>query len=228
MIPKELYFIWVGKTNPPKWAINSFCAFYSVNQNFNPNIIHVTDFDLSFKDSFYMNYEINESSNIDLGWSLTNLYRNIDRKGSFINWKYKQNIDTLKIKNPNVILSDLLRFQLLHDYGGIYIDCDCFPIRSFDNKLLNRKQFFGCSYYGGIRFVRDNFFLGSVPGKWIDFSYRRVLMGDMCYPINFNIRNSENATRFYECELGKDDISIDKSYTKHGYIDHFFRRSWKN
>ena len=42
------------------------------------------------------------------------------------------------------ILCNILRIELLNKYGGIYLDCDTFPLRPFDDYLLSLKEF--CSY----------------------------------------------------------------------------------
>lgn len=41
----------------------------------------------------------------------------------------------------NTAMSDALRFYLLDTYGGIYLDCDTFPVKPFDDRLLNMDYF---------------------------------------------------------------------------------------
>jgi len=221
MIPKQLHFIWVGQVLP-NWAAYAYDAYVKMNPTFNFNFIQIKEFHGGLLDSSVTyDYHTNDECLVNVPQVITNLLKNLKNEDSFIYWKYKQNTQSLKITNLNVMLSDLLRFQILNMYGGIYVDCDTFPIKPFDDKLLNRKQFFALSYYGGIKLVRDNFFLGSEEDKWIDFRYRNFR--DMTYPISYKIRESSNFMKFFNCELTLDE----PSYTKHGYIDHFFLRSWK-
>jgi mannosyltransferase OCH1-like enzyme len=49
--------------------------------------------------------------------------------------------------------------MLLNEYGGIYLDCDCFPIRPFDENILISD--FICTRYYEKNFIRrDCFFMG--------------------------------------------------------------------
>ena len=43
---------------------------------------------------------------------------------------YKRNVRFIQL------LSDVLRLVIINKYSGIYVDCDTFPIKPFDDKLL--------------------------------------------------------------------------------------------
>ena len=64
----------------------------------------------------------------------------------------------------------MLRFYLLDKYGGIYLDCDTFPVKPFDDLLL-QNEFFACRSFIGKNDIYDDicsydiFFIGSMPGK---------------------------------------------------------------
>jgi len=59
--------------------------------------------------------------------------------------------------------SDLVRYWLLQQHGGIYVDVDCRPVKPFDDDLLEHDAF--CARYGdynGNHCSADNFFMGCV------------------------------------------------------------------
>jgi mannosyltransferase OCH1-like enzyme len=50
---------------------------------------------------------------------------------------------------------DVLKFYLLDKYGGIFLDCDTFPVKPFDDILL-QNEFFACrSLIGKTDFFDD-------------------------------------------------------------------------
>ena len=60
--------------------------------------------------------------------------------------------------------ADILKIELLHKYGGVYVDLDTEPYEPLDG-LVHRFDFFGLLYgpYKGT-LVIDAFFLGACPG----------------------------------------------------------------
>lgn len=58
------------------------------------------------------------------------------------------------------LLSDIARIEVLNEYGGIYLDCDTFPISKFDDKLLSNDFFAVERKSRGMKSFLDNFFLG--------------------------------------------------------------------
>ena len=64
--------------------------------------------------------------------------------------------------NPWQWRSDLSRYEILHDLGGVYVDCDLEPLRPIDD--LTDSEFIA---YEDDRFV-NNAFMGVAPGSaWI-------------------------------------------------------------
>lgn len=125
MIPKQLFFIWFGDL--PDYATYSMNSFKQMNPDFNVDLIH---------------YSINDVVNCND--TLINHCKDLifkTKKG--IRNKY---FDYIKHRieskfNFIQILSDFLRFELLYYYGGIYLDCDTFPVKKFDDNLLNMNSF---------------------------------------------------------------------------------------
>lgn len=232
MIPKNIFQIWVGN-NPPKWAFDSFIGFSALNPDFQPTLLIFNEWDSQpsgnmdlsiFKWKQYGYQHPRKSINECLEF----FKHELDNPNSFISWKRNQNRDLLNINNSKVMVSDLFRFILIKYFGGIYVDSDCYPIKPFDEKLLKKKQFFVGSYYGGIHVIRDNFFLGSDGSSWIDFSYLRVLMGDMPQIVDYSIKDSAESRIFLNGEMNPRYMNLLSNINKRtGYIQHYFNRSWK-
>ena len=53
----------------------------------------------------------------------------------YINLRIKSKFNFIQI------LSDIIRFEILYSYGGIYLDSDTFPIKKFDDNLLKNNSF---------------------------------------------------------------------------------------
>jgi mannosyltransferase OCH1-like enzyme len=62
-------------------------------------------------------------------------------------------------------LSDVVRVELINEFGGIYLDCDTYPLKSFDDELLNYKTFCVKRHY--LEYINtDNYFMGSISRKY--------------------------------------------------------------
>lgn len=65
--------------------------------------------------------------------------------------------------NPWQYRSNLVRYELLHDVGGVYIDCDLEPLRPMD-ELVECGAFIAKEDRNYV----NNAFMGSVPGsEWL-------------------------------------------------------------
>ena len=214
MIPKKIFFIWLGgnKPNYVDFAVNKFKLF---NESFKIELIE---------------YSINDIENIDkINKCEYDKYLKkcieyiLDKKCSV--YSYHRNHFYLKYRKFIQALSNIFRLELLNNYGGIYLDCDTFPIKPLDDFLLNKKQF--CAYSFPIfdqeHRYRDNFFIGK--------SNNTCRIND-CYGIfdvittgNYNdVSNPEwkyNRDLFFKCQLK----SLKKSEY---YIEHYCDRTWQN
>lgn len=67
------------------------------------------------------------------------------------------------------MLSDILRMEILNEYGGIYVDCDTFPIKPFDDDIISKsfiaQHDYKIGYGRNARYVKyiDNYFIGMTP-----------------------------------------------------------------
>jgi hypothetical protein len=127
MIPKILHFIWLGENEPPtvKFTID---AFKKANPDFKINFIRET----SVKDA--KNEDVKEVLKL-INSTSYNPYRNCYFYGT-----------TKEILSKSKIFfytkfANALRHFLLDKYGGIYLDCDTFPVKPFDEKLLSYDAF---------------------------------------------------------------------------------------
>ncbi len=126
MIPKQLFFIWFGN-NQPKYIDYSINSFKKVNPDFKVDLIRYTIKDVINCDDSTLKYCR------DLIFKTKKGIKN--KYFDFINHRIKSQFNFIQI------LSDFLRFELLYYYGGIYLDCDTFPVKPFDNKLLAMNSF---------------------------------------------------------------------------------------
>jgi mannosyltransferase OCH1-like enzyme len=215
MIPKQLFFIWFGD-NKPNYVDFSISKFKEVNPDFKIN---------------FLRYTINQIDNL----SINNLKNEFD-VDVYNCIQYILNKNRYKISIDNYIsygrkftqiLANILRLELISKYGGIYLDCDTFPVKPFDDELLNRNNF--CCYtptsYDMKHRHKDCHFIGSVPNFY--YSIFHVLKDN----IDTNIINfiddeswKDRREKFYNCELIINDYNnIDYNY----YIEHFVDRTWK-
>ena len=126
MIPKQLFFIWFGD-NKPDYIDYSIKSFKDMNNDFNVDFIHYTMDDVLHCDDSVLKYCK------DLIFQTKNGIRN--KYFDYIKKRIESKFNFIQI------LSDFLRFELLYYYGGIYLDCDTFPVKKFDEKLLSQNSF---------------------------------------------------------------------------------------
>lgn len=155
MIPKILHFIWFGRK--PKYVDYCIDAFRKMNPSFQINLM----------------------------WNLNvYAYEDLMEDINTCSGKYKRAIEyckKLRIEDEQ-ILSDILRLVLLNISGGIYLDCDCFPLRPFDDDLL-KEDFVVTRYYSRDFIGRDCFFMGKQQETddilfYKDFPAREILLSE--------------------------------------------------
>ena len=198
MIPKQLFFIWFGD-NQPDYVDFTIKNFQEVNPDFKIDLIKYSKNDLE-------NYTSLEDKSLKNSCEIA---LKLIKEG----------------KNPEsyfTIVSDYYRLYLIHHYGGIYLDCDTFPVKPFDDKLLNNEQFFVTRGYYDANIKKEHFFMGSV--KKPDKQKYQLL-----YPINsysYDKDYVELKNKFLSCEFkyGEHYEKINKRYK---YIEHFSTVTWK-
>jgi mannosyltransferase OCH1-like enzyme len=56
-------------------------------------------------------------------------------------------------------LADIFRLAVLNKYGGIYLDCDTYPLKPFDSLLMTKNFTVARHTYNNI-IIPDSFFMG--------------------------------------------------------------------
>lgn len=205
MIQRILHLIWIGV--PPNYVKFSINNYTKINKGFDINFVQYT---IQQLEQLYFEKKIKNKidelaystiENIIHGIKYKNLvYRIQDFLNSFGNIPFIQ------------IFSDIFRLALLNEYGGIYVDCDTFPIKPFDSNIMNMKNFCICDVIDGQQCL-NNYFIGSNGEFLNDYfdqnvskinsasNYMIKLRHDK--PIDFRIRR----TKFFKCKLNVSDFN---------------------
>ena len=161
MIPRQLFLVWINNKIPNHLS-NSLKYFKELNPDFNINFIHIEKCE---------NISNNKEVIIRKCFSyIDKILKHDDKKCKYYNFIKKVTNPSYRLKrNFITYFTDIVRFELIESYGGIYLDCDTFPIISFDDNLLKCTQFKSKTNYG-----HDYFFFGNIKGinsfynkKWI-------------------------------------------------------------
>lgn len=205
MIPKQLFFIWIGN-NKPSYVDFAINTFKEVNFDFDINFIHIKDIDKTNNDDVL--YVLDKIKN-----DKDSLYYKIYNR-PWAKYSYKNIIG----KYSNI--TDCLKFYYVNKYGGIYLDCDTFPVKPFDSDLLSNDYFYGTNQSNNN--LIDYYFMGSQKGKLLNIYENPELRGKL-FHINYPDTNSihKNKQDFYNCSL-KYSHNINNNY-----IIHFFDNTWK-
>lgn len=211
-IPKNMFFIWFGDYVPNHilWTID---CFKKVNPDFSVEFIRENVDSINNKKcSSIVNDTIDE---------LLDNYQ-----------FHKERLYGCSITNPRfiVLLSDILRFKLTDKYGGIYLDCDCFPIKPFDCAITALRGFYTTRYHRDHKTI-DNYFFGSEAGYGANLEgYMNgkckdwVEMLDTPKGWECQTKFIKNRYKFFRSSLDIGEYSFDKNK----YIDHYCDGNWKN
>ena len=199
MIPKNLFFVWFGN-EIPKYVFNVINTFKFVNPDFDVKFIHKT---------------VDQIENI--------YYKNIikDEYDKILTWHVKHSYNRIineKKKMPFLMdLYDTFRFGLLCKYGGVFLDCDMFPVKPFDDDLLNCDFFKMKRIHYGKEYIEGGF-CGCVKNSKLS---RPKVVG--C------IRDTELLTndlknKFFNCTLKYGEHY--SSDTDGNYVEHYGNNTW--
>lgn len=211
MIPKRIFFIWIGDKKEPyvDYAVN---AFTQINPTYNVMLKHynpLDDSDEMFNHciDIYLN-RVNGTVNISPDDTIS------ETLNAIINHLRKRNNTVITRDNiPKkhyAFISDMIRFYLLYKHGGIYIDCDTYPVKPFDDKILERN----------FRSRNDIYFLGCKENEKFRFTWKNPEVISMPEAYKYSDNERED---FYNCKLKIPD----REYPSNYYIHHFIKRSWK-
>ena len=214
MINKQLFFVWIGKKIPSyvNYTINIF-------KDVNP----------TFKVDLIVEHDIDHTNNADLKRCRDIVYNN-DINDELHGKHMKSVWFNTKLKDKTIQkICDIYRFELLYKYGGIYLDCDTFPIKPFDSKLLEYNNFCCKSCYEPKNYIfNDIYFIGCDQKYKFDFKDNGDVVANNIINTEYCINNKKtnyikHSDLCYKCEL-KYGQTYSKS--KDCYIDHYGCRLW--
>lgn len=214
-IPKKLFFIWLGN-RVPKYAATSMQAFQKVNPDFEVILVHRTTKQL---ENIWTSESLSDTYDIALKKALKRVLLEED---SYTTWQknfYGPNPSFLQL------LSDVARVEILNMHGGIYVDCDTFPICKFDSQLLAR-DFFAVKRKSNGKYVLDNFFLGKKKDEMkivVDpYNVPDATFVDHTMPQSAVLIYHLLRKKFFDGTLKVDEHAL----TQDCYIDHYNTRTW--
>lgn len=210
-----MHFIWFG-TKP------SYCDFAIDNfKHINPTFIIKTYFkSVQQIEHIALDNIIEDDIDIDIRKCIFEIF---DKKSKYAE-QVKRSKNIFKMHFIQV-LADIFRLYILNKYGGIYLDCDTFPLKPFDNKLLEYKQFVVSRhmiYSNSI--IPDYYFIGKdvqTPDISAYFTVPQLLLQTKKSWWNnpFYIQNKIN---FFKCR----EIPIKYKNTDF-YIEHYNDNTWQ-
>ena len=213
VIPKILHFNWVGDINKlPSYGYKTMQLMKEMNPDFEVRFTHITK------------QEIIDKLNSHDEYMTTIIRRAINR----LKWRISvveqslltDNVDTDRLfSNIFVVISNEIRFDALHTYGGIYCDLDCFPLKPFDEKLLSFNAF---RMINRLNHQPDIFFMGSA--KNVDLNDAKIFS---CIPNSFDSKDNEDNQKFSNLYQKYIDLRLDlndpliSDRDREKYIYHF-------
>lgn len=225
MIPKILHFIWIGYK--PKYIDYTIQAYKKVNPQFEINLINYTNSQL---ESLYFDKAIYT----ELDQHIYNLLNSIFNNNGYY--------DLLQFLVTNVYMADtafiqtfcdILRLEVLNLYGGIYLDCDTYPINPIDDELLKHDKF---CVYDKYRtrpnaLHENNYFLGMKAGlHWNNYydgdCYKFIHDNNQQFSQVFGQKSLDFVVRrlkFFRCMLTEKDFENVKTSD---YFEHYSEFRW--
>lgn len=111
--------------------------------------------------------------------------------------------------------------EILNEIGGIYLDCDCFPRRHFDEDILG-ENFIVKRLYTKDFYRRDCFFIGKMPGTEDITDYRTFKCREILLNTTYDAVNLEFLKRKNEFKKG----ILKRLPSTESYIEHFNMKEW--
>ena len=214
MIPKKLFFIWIGR-DIPNYVHFSMNAFKKMNDGFDTELVHIPQlFGSNNADVIEVKEKLKDVNSI--------YYKLYNRE-----WK-RQNLSHSR-KSRDIWFTDVFRVHLINKYGGIYLDCDTYPIKPFDNKLLSKRCFKTLSVDVNDRKCKwsDIYFMGSEKNKYSHENASNiectVFKNNKIYNKQIPLEFEKNRSNFFNCINDFDT----KYCMKNEYILHFKALEWK-
>lgn len=220
MIPKNIFLIWFGDY-VPQFVKANVKHYEQLNVGFNVIFIHRTLSELQSIKNGCIKHKYDEM----IYNSYIYLTGNSKKYQSCINFlkKYHLAYD----KESLISLSDIFRLELLNRIGGIYVDCDVFQIRPFDDYLISQEKFVVKVHHTDTFFSTDDFFMGSIPNRENNYMEMPFLNPINCTKIvqtnnkwYTNIQYIKNRKYFYDINFE----AICPAFNNNFYIEHYTKR----
>lgn len=216
MIPKILHFIWLGNYMP-SYVLFSIQSFKKMNETFDIHFLHYTidqieSLDVKTDDDYLLQRTIN------------GILCKCDKYLNVMQHCKQNNLMFIQL------LSDIYRLEILNFYGGIYLDCDCFPKRSFDDEMLSYEQFIVQRHFVYNLLENDNYFIGTQKDKilWDIFDKKTAQHIKKLIQTERNWYNNieylKLKKKFIDCKLQIGESFSNKDF----YIDHYSMKTWKD
>lgn len=223
MIPKQLFMIWFGD-NIPNYVQFSINAYKEANPDF---IVKLIYFSIKNIEDIY-NGKINSIYDKMLNEVIFDILNKNEKYKNILNKTYMyilQHQEVFYGKEIRFIqlLSDIYRLRIIQEFGGIYVDCDTFPLKPFDNQLLQLGSFIVNRHYNNNasnNVADDNYFFGSISNSNIQNSIKLLQTNDKWWS---NIQYLINKKKFYELKF-----KYVQQFNQLNYIEHYFDGNWKN
>lgn len=196
---KNFFMTWIGN-DVPDWALYAFGAFKSLNPDFKCEFVQIDPDNCDEWDERLIDYHV---------------------KGCTPYLDCKQRLNTIV---GRVRLSELVRYYLVQTYGGIIADCDVYPIKPFDDNLIESDHPFKITKVKppNLTFISDDIFFMGGPKNCNLRNNPKLL-----YPIKlYDYDDTEFIAlreKFFRCELESHEHYNDQKLC---YIDHFDANSY--
>ena len=212
-IPKNLFMVWLGD-EVPDYVAFSMSAYKQANPEFNVKLAHFTIMQL---EDIYAGKLLCKDDQI-MADAINKILKQNDDDAYVKFFKHQLPVYGNMVRFVQ-ILSDIYRMRLVSEYGGIYVDCDTFPLKPFDQKLLETKSFMVYRHYrdGGIG--DDNYFFGSIPGLPANEHVKLLQTTLKTYS---SLQYMQRKVKFFNMSL-KYAPYLDQPF----YIEHYCDGNWK-
>lgn len=229
-IPKQLFFIWLGD-QIPLYANFSISEYKKINPDFEITFLTYKIFEI--EEIFFTKKTRNRYDQLLLNAINEILLHKDKYKQTF----YRKLIDGQYLYYHGKLgfiqlLADIFRLEVLNEFGGIYVDCDTFPLKPFDECILAQpfivQTYLNLIYDKNVQshIISDNYFIGTNSVLKI-YSFQQpelqpLLQNNDKWWIDLNY--IFNKKRFYSLTLNQDNIKKNNAF----YIEHYCDGTWKN
>lgn len=212
----DVWYVWFG-SHVPKYAEFSMSAFRAVNPNVRFNMVHRTAEQLECivrgKADCREDSAIRAAAERILANDPTDGYvrRQIGLYGDGV--RFAQ------------VLADVARVEMVNEFGGIYLDCDTFPISPFP-KWMFEADFVSCCRPRPGGYVKDNYFMARRPDAQRVVDPYGCPWETMFWHARWEATSTKfilNRRRFFECSLRPGEFSFSSDIV----FDHYQGGSWR-